>query len=691
MSQIHITLPDGTVREFPSGATPLDVANSISPRLAAASLVARIRAAHDETAHAEALDSGNHSEAAMYAAEDAGQPRMVDMNTPLTQDVALELITDRNPDAIKVLRHSAAHVMATAVLELYPETKLGHGPATDSGFFYDFYRETAFTPDDFERIEKKMAEVVARDERFVREQVPRASAIEEYKAGGDFMKLHFIERFTHPGEDVSLYRNGNFTDFCRGPHVPSTGRIKAFKVTNLAGAYWLGDEKNPQLQRLYGTAFFSQKDLDAHFKRLEEIKARDHRVLGKQLDLFSIQEVAGAGLIFWHPKGGIIRKVMEDWMREECIRRGYSLVYTPHVMRLELWKISGHAGFYSQNMYQPMELDDAEYQLKPMNCPGHILIYKNTPKSYRDLPVRLAELGNVYRYERSGTMHGLLRVRGFTQDDAHIFCTPEQIENEVVACIDFAEAVLKTFGFTEYKVELSTWDPKDRKNYAGSDENWAAAVSALERALGRKNIPYRTIPGEAAFYGPKIDIKLVDVLGRLWQLSTVQFDFNLPARFELEYVGEDGARHQPVMVHRALFGSVERFFGVLIEHYAGAFPLWLAPVQMALVPIAERHHGYAEKVQKQLQDAGFRVELDSRNEKMNAKIREYTMQKVPYILVMGDKEAESESVSVRTRGKGDGGSMAVLDFLGCVKYINSNRLASVDFGDAMITKLQSAQ
>jgi threonyl-tRNA synthetase len=583
MSTIHVTLPDGTVRDFPAGATPFDVANSISPRLAAASLVARIRpagASPDADATKAASETADApSEAGMYAAADASQPRLVDLNTPLQQDVSLELITDKNPDALRVLRHSAAHVMATAVLELFPETKLGHGPATDSGFFYDFYRPTQFTPGDFEKIEKKMAEIVARDEHFVREFVPRDEGMARFKVDNDFMKLHFIERFTHPGEEISLYRNGAFVDFCRGPHVPSTGRIKAFKVTNLAGAYWLGDEKNPQLQRLYGTAFFSQKDLDAHFKHLEEIKARDHRVLGKQLDLFSIQEVAGAGLIFWHPKGGIIRKTMEDW-------------------------ISGHEGFYSQNMYTPMELDDADYRLKPMNCPGHILIYKSTPKSYRDLPVRLAELGNVYRYERSGTMHGLLRVRGFTQDDAHIFCTPDQIENEVVACIDFAEAVLRTFGFTEYKVELSTWDPKDRKSYAGSDENWALAINSLEHALARKNIPYKTIPGEAAFYGPKIDIKLVDVLGRLWQLSTVQFDFNLPARFELEYVGEDGARHQPVMVHRALFGSVERFFGVLIEHYAGAFPLWLAPVQVAIVPIAERHHEYAEKVRRQLQDAG---------------------------------------------------------------------------------------
>jgi len=674
-TQIHVTLPDGSVRDFPAGATPFDVANSISPRLAAASLVARIRPAGDSITAPGAGQSASEApaEAAMYAGHASNEPRLVDLNTPLEGDVALELITDKNPDALKVLRHSAAHVMATAVLELFPETKLGHGPATDSGFFYDFYRPTPFTPDDFQKIERKMGEVIARDEPFIHEFIPRDSGVARFKAAEDFMKLHFIERFTNPGEDISLYRNGEFVDFCRGPHVPSTGRIKAYKVTNLSGAYWLGDEKNPQLQRLYGTAFFSQKELDAHFKQLEEIKARDHRTLGKQLDLFSIQEVAGAGLVFWHPKGGIIRKTMEDWMREECIRRGYGMVYTPHVMRRHLWEISGHEGFYAQNMYTPMELDDAEYRLKPMNCPGHILIYKSTPKSYRDLPVRYAELGNVYRYERSGTMHGLLRVRGFTQDDAHIFCTPEQIESEVIGCIDFAEAVLKTFGFNHYQVELSTWDPKDRKSYTGSDENWASAIGSLERALQRKNIPYKTIVGEGAFYGPKIDIKLVDSLGRLWQLSTVQVDFNLPARFELEYVGEDGARHQPVMIHRALFGSLERFFGVLIEHYAGAFPLWLAPVQMAIVPIAERHHDYAEKIRKQLEDAGFRVELDSRNEKMNSKIREYTMQKVPYILVVGDKEAESSAVSVRTRSKGDGGSMPFTEFLANVQTIDAGK------------------
>jgi threonyl-tRNA synthetase len=557
--------------------------------------------------------------------------------------------------------------MATAILELFPETKLGHGPATDSGFFYDVYRDTPFSDEDLAAIEARMAEVVARDDKFVREVESREMGLKDYAEHGDFMKVHFIEKFTQPGDEISLYRNGEFVDFCRGPHVPSTGRVRAFKVTAVAGAYWLGDEKNQQLQRIYGTAFFNTKDLDAHFKRLEEIKARDHRVLGKQLDLFSIQEVAGSGLIFWHPKGGLIRKTMEDWMREECIRRGYDMVFTPHIMRRELWKISGHEGFYSQNMYPPMELDDAEYRLKPMNCPGHILIYKNSPRSYRDLPLRYAELGNVYRYERSGTMHGLLRVRGFTQDDAHIFCMPSQIVSEIEACLDFAEAVLKTFGFNEYRVELSLHDPKKSGEFVGKAADWEKAEAALKGVLTNRGVDFKSIPGEGAFYGPKIDIKLVDVLGRLWQLSTVQFDFNLPARFELEYTGEDGEKHQPVMVHRALFGSVERFFGVLIEHYAGAFPLWLAPVQVGLVPISEKHLEYAGAVKAKLEAAGLRVELDARNEKMNAKIREFTLQKVPFVLVMGDKEAASDAVSVRTRGKGDEGSVALADFIARAK------------------------
>ena len=620
-ASIQIKLPDGSTKEVAQGTTALEIAKSISPRLADAALVAR--------------SNGD----------------LVDLMRPLEHDVAVRILTDKDPEALEVYRHSSAHLMAAAVLELFPETKLGHGPATESGFFYDFYRPTPFTPEDLEKIERKMQELVDRNLPYVHEFLPREQGLAQFKKEGDFMKCHFIEQFTKPDEKISLYRTGTFLDFCRGPHIPSTGKIKAFKLTNIAGAYWLGDEKNPQLQRIYGTSFFSKKDLEAHLHQQEEAKKRDHRVLGQQLDLFSIQELAGPGLIFWHPKGAIIRKEMEDWMRNEYIKRGYSLVYTPHVMRKQLWQTSGHEGYYAQNMFDVMELDDAEYRLKPMNCPGHILIYKDSLKSYRDLPVRLGELGTVYRYERSGVMHGLLRVRGFTQDDAHIFCTPEQMEGEIEACLDFALDVLKDFGFEEFQTELSTWNPHDRENFVGSEEQWTMATQSLERVLTRRGIEFKTIAGEAAFYGPKIDIKLVDAIGRLWQLSTIQFDFNLPQRFQLEYVAEDGTRKQPLMVHRALYGSVERFFGVLIEHYAGAFPVWLSPVQTTVIPIAERHVAYANQVGDKLKAAGVRVEIDARNEKMNAKIREHSLAKVPFLLVVGDKEAESGKVNVRIRGK----------------------------------------
>ncbi|PYX47917.1 MAG: threonine--tRNA ligase [Acidobacteria bacterium] len=636
---IHINLPDGSTKDVPKGTTPLDVAKSISPRLADAALVAKT--------------NGD----------------LVDLTRPLDKDTDLRILTERDPEALQVYRHSSAHLLAAAVLELFPETKLGHGPATENGFFYDFYRPTPFTPEDLQKIEKKMQELAQQNIPYAREFFPREEGLEKFKAEGDFMKCHFIEQFTQPDEKISIYKTGRFLDFCRGPHIPSTGKIKAFKLLNIAGAYWLGDEKNPQLQRIYGTSFFSKKDLDAYLNSIEEAKKRDHRVLGKQLDLFSIQELAGPGLIFWHPKGGIIRKEMEDWMREQYVKRGYSLVYTPHVMRRQLFFTSGHEGYYAQNFFDFMELDDAEYRVKPMNCPGHILIYKDSLRSYRDLPVRLGELGTVYRYERSGVMHGLLRVRGFTQDDAHIFCTPEQIEKEIADCVEFARDVLRDFGFDQFQTELSIWDPNDRKSYVGSEDQWNMATASLESVLKRMKIEYKTIPGEAAFYGPKIDIKLVDAIGRLWQLSTVQFDFNLPQRFELEYVAEDGSRKQPLMVHRALYGSVERFFGVLIEHYAGAFPVWLSPVQAVMIPISERHAEYANKVAAQLKAVGVRVDVDARNEKMNAKIREHAMQKVPFLLVVGDKESEAGNVNVRTRGKEKTEDMPAAAFVEKIKKL----------------------
>src|SRR5690349_19041200 len=475
MNTIAVTLPDGSRKEVAKGTTPLDIAKSISPRLADAALVARIKpsapSASGTASPQDGKRDGDKTPASMHAQQSKDGWQFADLTKPLEQDVELRLLTEKDSEALEVYRHSSAHVLATAVLELFPETKLGHGPPTESGFFYDFYRPTPFTPEDLQRIEERMQQVVERDEKFQREFVPREEGLKKYRTDGDFMKVHFIEQFTRPGDPISTYKTGKFQDFCRGPHVPSTGRIKAFKLLNIAGAYWLGDEKNPQLQRIYGTSFFSKKDLEQHLHALEEAKKRDHRVLGQQLDLFSIQELAGPGLIFWHPKGGIIRKEMEDWMRDEYLKRGYSLVYTPHVFRVNLWKTSGHEGYYAQNMFTPMELDDAEYRVKPMNCPGHILIYADSLKSYRDLPVRLGELGTCYRYERSGVMHGLLRVRGFTQDDAHIFCTPEQIEDEIVGCIDFALAVLKAFGFNQYVVELSDWDAAHPESYAGSPED----------------------------------------------------------------------------------------------------------------------------------------------------------------------------------------------------------------------------
>src|SRR4051812_15119703 len=669
---IHIKLPDGSEKEMPKGTTALDVAKSISPRLADAAISAKARPL--QSGNGNGAGHENRAGETPAAPQSTSDGDLIDLTRPLEQDTELTILTEKNPEALGVYRHSSAHLLAAAVLELFPETKLGHGPATDSGFFYDFYRPTPFTPEDLEKIEKKMQELVQQNLPYAREFLPRDEGLQRFKNEGDFMKCHFIEQFTKPDEKISIYKTGKFLDFCRGPHIPSTGRIKAFKELNIAGAYWLGDEKNPQLQRIYGTSFYSKKDMDEWLKQLEEAKRRDHRLLGKQLDLFSIQELAGPGLIFWHPKGGIIRRAMEDWMRDQYIKHSYSLVYTPHVARRQLFYTSGHEGFYSQNFFAPMELDDAEYRLKPMNCPGHILIYRDSLRSYRDLPVRLGELGTVYRYERSGVMHGLMRVRGFTQDDAHIFCTPDQVESEIEGCLDFALKVLNDFGFDKFQVELSTWNPEDKANFVGSEENWMHAIGALEKVLKNRNIDYKTIPGEAAFYGPKIDIKLVDAIGRLWQLSTVQFDFNLPARFELEYVGEDGQRHQPVMVHRALFGSVERFFGVLIEHYAGAFPVWLSPMQVSIVPIAERHAEFANKVADQLREVGVRVEVDARNEKMNSKIREHALQKVPFILVVGDREAEANEVNVRVRGQEKAeGTISTPDFIARVKRLNESK------------------
>jgi threonyl-tRNA synthetase len=630
MSNLQVTLPDGSVQSVPTGAAPIDVARSISPRLADDALVAKV--------------NGN----------------LWDLDRPLEADSTLQILTPKNPEALEVYRHSTAHLLAAAVLELFPETKLGVGPPIENGFYYDFQRPDAFSPEDLEKIEKKMWELQAKDLPYQRQYMEKEKGLKLY--GDQPMKCELI---TEKADAVfSEYTLGpRFIDFCRGPHVPSTKKIKAFKLLSIAGAYWKGNEKNAQLQRIYGTAFFTKKELDDYLAKLEEAKKRDHRKLGQELDLFSIQELAGPGLIFFHPKGARVRKIIEDWMRDQYLARGYDLVFTPHVMRADLWRTSGHLSHYAENMFSGMELDDAEYRLKPMNCPGHILIYRDRLRSYRELPVRFGELGTVYRYERSGTMHGLLRVRGFTQDDAHIFCTPEQIEDEVVSCLEFALDTLKTFGFEQYEAEISTWDEGKSGKYDGAPELWKLAEGALQRAVDRLGIKAPVIPDEAAFYGPKIDVKLLDALGRKWQLSTVQFDFTLPQRFGLEYVAADGARHQPLMVHRALYGSIERFFGTLVEHYAGAFPVWLAPVQVVVMPITDRQLDYAKKVHERLEEAGLRSHLDDRKEKVNLKIRESQLQKVPYMLVVGDREAEAGTVSVRHRKHADMGVKPLEQFV----------------------------
>jgi threonyl-tRNA synthetase len=643
MNQLQITLPDGSVQSLPEGTRPVDVAKSISPRLADDAIVARVNGS------------------------------LWDLTRPLEGDAKLEILTTKSAEALQVYRHSTAHLLAAAVLELYPETKLGIGPPIETGFYYDFQRDAAFTPEDLEKLEARMWEIQARDLPYERKYTPKQEGLKLY--ADQPMKVELITE--RAGEIFSEYTLGpHFIDFCLGPHVPSTKKIKAFKLLSIAGAYWKGDEHNQQLQRIYGTAFFSKKELEEYLHKLEEAKRRDHRKLGQELDLFSIQDLAGPGLIFFHPKGGRVRKLIEDWMRDQYLKRGYSLVYTPHVMRADLWKTSGHLEHYAENMFAGMELDDAEYRLKPMNCPGHILIYRDKLRSYRELPVRLGELGTVYRYERSGVMHGLLRVRGFTQDDAHIFCTPEQIEDEVVNCLEFAIDTLKAFGFEQYEAELSTWDGGGSGKYVGTPDQWALAENALKRAVERLDLKAPVMADEAAFYGPKIDMKLLDALGRKWQLSTVQFDFTLPQRFGLEYVADDGKRHQPLMVHRALYGSIERFFGILIEHYAGAFPVWLAPVQAVVLPITDRHLDYARTVFERLEAEGFRVQLDDRKEKVNLKIRDAQMQKVPYMLVVGDREAESGSVGVRHRKHGDMGAKPLAEFIADLQGMVDLKVAS---------------
>ena len=569
---------------------------------------------------------------------------LVDLSTPMKSDTVLEPVTINSAEGLDILRHSAAHVMALAVRLLFGnDVKVAIGPAIESGFYYDFDRKEPFTPDDFEKIEKKMGEIAAHRLPFERREMNIGEAIEFFSAQGEKYKVELLNEMEV--DTVSLYQQGDFVDLCRGPHLPDSSWLKAFKILRVAGSYWRGDEKNPMLQRLYGTAFFDKKALKKYLTQLEEAKKRDHRRLGKELALFTIQNQIGPGLILWQPRGALLRKLIEDYWKDEHYRHGYELLYTPHIARQDLWRTSGHLDFYAENMYSGMEIDEVMYQLKPMNCPFHIGIYQSSKHSYREFPIRWCELGTVYRYERTGALHGLMRVRGFTQDDAHIFCLPDQLEDEIFNIIDLNLHILKTFGFDRYDIYLSTRPEK----YVGSDTHWELSTEALKQALIKKGLEYEIDPGEGVFYGPKIDIKIKDQLGRSWQCSTIQVDFNLPERFEMSYTGDDGQEHQPIMIHRALMGSLERFVGVLIEHYAGAFPLWMTPEQARILNITDDQYQYCEAVYARLRKLGVRVEKDLRNEKLNYKVREAQLMKVPYMLIVGEREKENGTITVRKR------------------------------------------
>ena len=617
---ITITLPDGATTTVPSGTSALAIAEGIGPRLAKAAVAARVD----------------------------GEVR--DLTRPIRRDARVELLTDRDPAALDVLRHSTAHVLATAVRQLFPEAHIGFGPSIDDGFYYDFEVPRPFTPDDLAAIEARMQEVVAADHPFVREEVDRATAEQRFR--GDPLKLERLAEL-RDDETISVYTDGVFVDLCRGPHVPSTGRIRFFKLLHAAGAYWRGDERRQMLQRIYGTAWFSQKDLDAYLHQLEEARKRDHRVLGKQLDLFSIQEAVGPGLVFWHPRGAIIKWLLSRLVEDDNVASGYDLVYTPNITREELFLISGHLPLYAENQYPPMaagagEADDVRYRVKPMNCPMHALVYQSRQRSFRDLPLRLSEVANVYRNEKSGTLHGMLRVRGLCMDDAHIFCTLDQAEDEIFLCLDQVDRLVRqTFGLT-IEFEVSTRPAMK----LGDDDAWERAEQILQRALARKGIPFTVDAGGGAFYGPKIDIKFKDAIGRTWQGPTIQLDFQLPERFNLEYTGADNHPHRPVMIHRAIWGTLERFVGCLIEHFAGAFPLWLAPIQVRVLPITDDQTNAGRALRDRLRAAGIRAELDDRNDTLNYRIRDAELLKVPYMAVIGQRELEQGTVAVRVRGAG---------------------------------------
>jgi threonyl-tRNA synthetase len=586
---------------------------------------------------------------------------LADLSTKLDslgrEKIELQPVLLPSHEGLDILRHSTSHLMAKAVLDLYgPNLKVAIGPAIEDGFYYDFDREIPFTPEDFGSIEAKMQETVKSGIPFEKKVVSKTEAIEFFKEKGELYKVELLKEIE--GDTVSLYQLGDFVDLCRGPHVPNSSWLQVFKLIKVAGAYWRGDEHNPMLQRLYGTAFDDKKKLKKYLNDLEEAKKRDHRKLGKELGLFAISDQVGPGLILWQPKGALLRRLIEDYWKEEHYKHDYELLYTPHIARLDLWQTSGHLDFYSDNMYSSMAIDEVQYQLKPMNCPFHIAIYKSQMRSYREFPLRWCELGTVYRYERTGVLHGLLRVRGFTQDDAHIFCRPDQLEEEIFNILDLNLNILATFGFAQYDIYLSTRPEK----YVGSEEHWQKATDALKQALEKRGLAYEIDPGEGVFYGPKIDIKIKDVLGRSWQCSTIQVDFNLPERFEVSYIGEDGREHQPIMIHRALMGSLERFIGVLIENYAGAFPLWLAPVQARVMNITDAQGDYCEKIYQELRQSGIRIEKDLRNQKLNYKIREAQLTKIPYMLIIGDREAESGTVTVRERSGKNLPPMSVKDF-----------------------------
>ncbi|MEE9441113.1 MAG: threonine--tRNA ligase [candidate division Zixibacteria bacterium] len=628
MADINIKLPDGSDKSFPAGVTGLEIAKSISGRLGKEALAIKVNGEN------------------------------IDIMRPIDSDSEVRILTWEDSEGKYVFWHSSAHIMAQAVLELFPEAKLAIGPPIDEGFYYDFDVEKPFSPEDLEKIEKKMAEIIAENTTFSREICNRDEALEKYKKQGDIYKTELIEEMP-PDEEITIYKHSHFEDLCRGPHIPSTGRIKAFKLLSSSGAYWRGSEENKMLQRIYGVTYPKKKLLNEFLEKLAEAERRDHRKLGKQLELYMISEDTGPGLVLWLPRGSVIRNEIENFWREEHYKHGYELVFSPHIANLELWHRSGHTDFYSEDMYSPMEVDKAKYQIRPMNCPFHITMYSSRRRSYRELPLRWAEMGTVYRYERAGVLHGLMRVRGFTQDDAHIFCRPEQMEDELIRLVDFSLHILRSFGFSELEVYLSTRPEKA----IGDPKDWEAAQNGLRRALEFHKLKFGIDEGGGAFYGPKIDLKIKDALGRSWQCTTIQFDFTQPERFDITYIDSDGQRKRPFMIHRALLGSLERFFGTLIEHYAGDFPLWLSPEHARILPITDRALAYASELKDEFREGSLRVSVDDRSEKIGYKIRDAELSKIPIMMIIGDREVESSTVSVRRRGLGDLGVMNTDDLL----------------------------